>query len=219
MKELRQRKPRERDPKHLAFVRAQPCCVCGSVRMVEAAHVRMSCPNRGKSETGMQEKPDDKWTVSLCAYHHRTGIAAQHVLGERTFWFHVHGRNPFEIAELLWIASGGAARALLPKPIRKPREIKPEHRPAPKRAFPKGRKLQSRGFSKGVLKMENATQLEAAVLKVIAHCGGTRVNISGPRWNAKTKAAAKECVRKELLSGDLTSLDLTDAGQAVLKAA
>lgn len=151
---LRQRTPRVRDDAHLKFVRSQPCCVCGSTRAVEAAHIRMSCPTRGKPSTGMQEKPDDRWSCSLCAYHHRTGIAAQHKLSERIFWFEIHGRNPFEIAERLWIASGGAARALEPKPARKPRKIQPRDRTSPKRkiqsrpTFSAGRKLQGRGFEK-----------------------------------------------------------------------
>lgn len=60
------------------------------------------------------------------------------------------------------------------------------------------------------------TEFETAVLKVIAHCGGSRVNISGPRWNVRTKAAARECLRKGLLSGDTSALGLTAAGHAAL---
>jgi hypothetical protein len=78
---------------------------------------------------------------------HRDRRPAQNV-GERIFWFHIHGRDPFEIAERLWKESGGAERALQPKPVRKPRAIKVQHLHAPKRPFPKGRKLQSRGFEK-----------------------------------------------------------------------
>lgn len=154
---LRQRAPRQHDEKHLAFIRLQPCCVCGSMRNVEAAHVRMGCLAIGKDSTGLQEKPSDCWTVSLCAYHHRTGILAQHKISEERFWFEVHGRNPFEIAARLWTESGGAARALEPKPVKRPRKIKPRDRNAPKRkiparelqsrsTWPQGRKLQSREF-------------------------------------------------------------------------
>jgi hypothetical protein len=64
------------------------------------------------------------------------------------FWFEIHGRDPFEIAERLWKESGGAERALQPKPVRKQRAIKVQHLHAPKRPFPKGRKLQSRAFEK-----------------------------------------------------------------------
>ena len=154
---LRQRTPRQRDDVHLAFVRASGCVVCpkGVNRHTEAAHIRFACIAIGKPATGMQEKPDDKWTVGLCDYHHRTGILAQHKISEERFWFEIHGRNPFEIAARLWIESGGAARALEPKTAKRPKKIKARDRDAPKRKirsspnFPQGRKLQSRGFEKG----------------------------------------------------------------------
>jgi hypothetical protein len=159
---LRQRTPRQVDNAHLAFVRSQPCCVCGSMRNVEAAHIRLACPAIGKRETGMAEKPDDKFSTPLCHYHHQGSILAQHKVGEQIFWFEIHGRNPFEIAARLWIESGGAARAAEraenPKPV-KPRKIKPRDRTKPKRqiparelqsrsAWPVGRKIQGRGFEK-----------------------------------------------------------------------
>lgn len=156
---LRQREPRVRDEKHLAYVRAQPCCVCGSMRNVEAAHLKLRKPEIGKEMPGMAEKASDAFTTPLCHYHHQGGILAQHRIGEQRFWFEVHGRNPFEIAERLWIASGGAARAAEraqnPKPV-KPRKIKPRDRTKPKRQISQrpvmqsrstwatGRKLQSR---------------------------------------------------------------------------
>lgn len=161
---LRQREPRIRDSAHLAFVRAAGCVVCpkGVNRPAEAAHIRMARDAIGKPPTGMQEKPGDNWTCGLCAYHHRTGILAQHKISEADFW-KLHGRNPFEIAASLWIESGGAARATEraanPKPV-KPRKIKPRDRTKPRRqiparelqsrsAFPVGRKMQSRnGFEK-----------------------------------------------------------------------
>jgi hypothetical protein len=145
---LRQRQPRERDEKHLAYVRAQPCCVCRSTRNVEAAHIRMACPARGKQPTGMQEKPDDKWSTPLCNYHHQSGILAQHKIGEQTFWFEVHGRNPFDIAARLWIESGGAARALQPKPAPRPKTSRPRKPPGLRRKIMPGRPLQSRGFER-----------------------------------------------------------------------
>src|ERR1700730_165872 len=95
---LRQRAPRVHDAAHLKFVRQQPCVICKTTRQIEAAHVRMGCLAIGKESTGLQEKPSDCWTVSLCAYHHRTGILAQHKISEERFWFEIHGRNPFEIA-------------------------------------------------------------------------------------------------------------------------
>lgn len=153
MTELRQRSPRQRDAKHLAYVRSLPCCVCGSTRNIEAAHIRIGCPARGKEPLpGLQRKPDDKWTTPLCNYHHQSGILAQHKIGEQEFWFEIHGRNPFDIAERLWIESGGAERAAQPKRAKRERKTAPR-KPKNERAkiqsramFPAGRKLQSRPF-------------------------------------------------------------------------
>jgi hypothetical protein len=138
---LRQRHPRQEDEKHLAFVRAQPCCICGSTRNVEAAHLKMRKPEIGKEMPGMSEKADDRFVTALCRYHHRTGILAQHSpnMTEQRFWFEIHGRDPFEIAERLWIESGGPARAVQPTTKARKRKSRP---------FPQGRKLQSRGFEK-----------------------------------------------------------------------
>lgn len=112
----------------------------------------MACIAIGKPATGMQEKPSDSWTVGLCDYHHRTGILAQHKMAEADFWV-MHGRNPFEIAARLWIESGGAARAIEPKPASRARKTK-SRKPAGQRVkiqgrstFAPGRKLQSRGFA------------------------------------------------------------------------
>lgn len=121
---VRQRHPPQKDRQHLAYVRAQPCCVCGSTRNVEAAHLKMRLPEIGKEMPGMQEKADDRYTTPLCHYHHQSGIQAQHKVGEEVFWREIHGRNPFEIADRLWIESGGAARAGLPQPAKKPRPVK-----------------------------------------------------------------------------------------------
>lgn len=151
---LRQREPRERDNRHLAYVRSLPCCVCGSTRNVEAAHIRMGCEAIGKPPTGMQEKPSDKFSLPLCHYHHQSGVLAQHRVGEKVFWFEIHGLNPFEIAARLWIESGGAARALEPKPVRRPRKTAPRKPPEQRQkiqgraTFPQGRKLQGRGFER-----------------------------------------------------------------------
>jgi len=105
----------------------------------------MACLAIGKRETGMAEKPGDQWSVGLCKYHHRIGFRAQHKISEAEFW-QDHGRNPFEIAARLWVASGGADRAAEreanPKPV-KPRKIKARDRSAPKRKIP-NRSLQSR---------------------------------------------------------------------------
>lgn len=157
---LRQRQPRERDQKHIDYVNKLPCCVCGSTRNVEAAHLKLRLPEIGKEMPGMAMKADDRFVTPLCHYHHQSGILAQHRIVEQRFWFEIHGRNPFGICARLWIESGGAARALEPKPVKRPaRKIKTRERNAPKRkiparpiqsrsTFPQGRKLTSRGFEK-----------------------------------------------------------------------
>lgn len=138
---LRQRSPRHHDKAHLAFIRLQPCCVCGRVQHIEAAHIRMSCLALGKEYTGKAEKPDDNWTVPLCAYHHRIGIASQHNVGEEEFW-KMHGRDPFAIALKYWAQSGGEERAKIPAPI-KVRKIKARKPPERRKRIQRGRKLTS----------------------------------------------------------------------------
>jgi len=67
--------------RHRTFVASFACCKCGSMRSVEAAHVRIG------SSAGMGQKPDDWRTVSLCSACHRGPRAdAQHAMGERSFW-------------------------------------------------------------------------------------------------------------------------------------
>lgn len=150
---LRQRKPREVDARHLKFVREQECCLPFCRREAEPAHLRMDNLAIGKELTGKGEKPHDRFVVPLCPYHHRIGIDCQHNSNEKEWW-NLTGLNPWAIAASLWIESGGAARALEPKPAKRPRKIKVRDRDAPKRriqsrpTFPPGRKLVSRGFEK-----------------------------------------------------------------------
>lgn len=140
MSELRQRAPRQEDRAHLAFIRTRPCCIKHCNRQAEAAHIRMGCPAIGKPETGMQEKPDDRWTVPLCPYHHRIGADSQHANNEREWWA-MRGLNPFQIATDLWKQSGGEERAAMPKPVKPPRKIKARKPHAQRRKVAAGRKL------------------------------------------------------------------------------
>lgn len=87
---LRQREPRQKDAKHLDFIRAQPCCICGDNTSTEAAHIRTASLAHGKRHTGMQEKASDKWTLPLCNAHHRE----QHTMNEMAFWKR-YGIDPF----------------------------------------------------------------------------------------------------------------------------
>lgn len=120
---LRQRDPRQEDPKHLAFVRTQPCCLPFCKREAEPAHLRMGNLAIGKDPAGKGEKPHDKFVVPLCPYHHRIGIDCQHNNNEKEWWDRT-GLNPWAIAASLWIESGGALRAMLPKPPPRERKIK-----------------------------------------------------------------------------------------------
>ena len=65
-----------RNPKYLAWIRTQPCLVCGSTRWIEAAHT---------GPHGLGQKSPDTSAVPLCAIHHRTGNESYHRLGPRKF--------------------------------------------------------------------------------------------------------------------------------------
>lgn len=101
----KKKRPRERREDHLDFVRGCPCLVCGSRVRVHAAHLRASYVALGKRDTGKAEKPDDAWTVPLCAEHHTDGPDAQHKGDELAFWDR-HKINPFLVALALFRASG-----------------------------------------------------------------------------------------------------------------
>lgn len=91
---LRQRQPRVRNEKHLQYIRSLPCCVCGDNTSTEAAHLRVGSINHDKPNTGMGEKPDDKWALPLCGRHHRE----QHAFGNELAWWASKGINPFLLA-------------------------------------------------------------------------------------------------------------------------
>lgn len=86
---------------HLDFIRGLPCAVCGNPHETEAAHVRMSNIKFAKVQAGIGAKPDDRWTVPLCSYHHRE----QHSTGERDFWKWACV-DPCVLALALWGATG-----------------------------------------------------------------------------------------------------------------
>lgn len=90
---LRQRQPRERNERHLDYIRSLPCCICKDDTGTEAAHIRTASLENGKLHTGMAEKPSDKWAVPLCNKHHRE----QHSISEMDFWTK-YGIDPFMLA-------------------------------------------------------------------------------------------------------------------------
>jgi hypothetical protein len=79
----RQRRPRERDPRHLRFVAERPCVICRTNVGVCAHHIKMANPRICKpaaSNIGM--KADDCYTLPLCFTHHEQ----LHAKGEAKFW-------------------------------------------------------------------------------------------------------------------------------------
>ncbi|MEO3387360.1 hypothetical protein [Mesorhizobium sp. CAU 1741] len=94
------KRQRDHDAKHLDWIRTLPCVITGN-RPVEAAHIRYADPVYGKSETGMGEKPSDKWTVPLTSAKHRE----QHSGNEKLFWLR-HGLDPLRIALALYSCTG-----------------------------------------------------------------------------------------------------------------
>ena len=66
----------QRNPRYLAWIRTQPCCVCGTTRGIEASHT---------GPRGLGQKSPDSSAIPLCAKHHRTGDASYHRLGPRKF--------------------------------------------------------------------------------------------------------------------------------------
>ena len=85
-----------RDPKHLAWVREQNCCVPSCMEgLVQAHHVRLA------STSGIGHKPPDWWVVPLCVRHH----VEIHSHGAKTFEA-AHAVNLAELANWYALTSG-----------------------------------------------------------------------------------------------------------------
>ena len=95
------RRPRQKNDKHLDFIRGLPCAVCLNPTETEAAHVRYPDLRFGKRPTGKAEKPDDAFTVPLCGAHHRE----QHQQAERAWW-DGYQIDPLMLALALYKVSG-----------------------------------------------------------------------------------------------------------------
>jgi hypothetical protein len=63
--------------------------------------------------------------------------------------------------------------------------------------------------------MGELTDFELDVLR-LANLYGDGLDLSGPRISRTVQAAARECIRKGLLSGKVKSLTITDAGKAAI---
>lgn len=111
----KQKRPREHNEKHLAFVRGLKCCLCGAPGP-DPAHIRSASPIHGKRETGGSERPADKFTVPLCRKHHDE----QHAGNELLFWAK-YRIDPFTLALSLFAASGDEeiAEAILNSHLRR----------------------------------------------------------------------------------------------------
>ena len=105
------KRPREKNERHLDFIRTLPCLLCGAP--AEAAHIRASYIHFGKPATGAAEKPSDKYAVPLCPEHHRLGNNSQHVAGYEREWWDEHGIEPVIVAALLWSVTGDYEAGLL----------------------------------------------------------------------------------------------------------
>jgi hypothetical protein len=95
------KRPRIKNEKHLDFIRQLPCACCGNNIQTEAAHIRTGELRYGKRTTGGQEKPDDKWALPLCGWHH----TEQHEGAELAFWKR-YQIDPFVFALTLYAHTG-----------------------------------------------------------------------------------------------------------------
>jgi len=98
---MRQREPRAKSQKHLAFIRSLPCIACARDPCGEAAHVRHNFEINGERQFGKAEKPHDWRTVPLCGWCHRENRNSQHHVGEVEFWTQ-RAINPILLASALW---------------------------------------------------------------------------------------------------------------------
>lgn len=91
---------RMEDPAHLAFIRKLPSVLSGQFGC-EACHIRIGSAVHRKKHTGMQQKPDDSWTLPLTPAEHKQ----QHSENELLFW-RSYGIDPFELAIKLYEITG-----------------------------------------------------------------------------------------------------------------
>ena len=144
---MNQRQPRIEDPAYLAYVRQLPCTICQRPGRSDPAHIRSAARQYGKRQTGLGEKPDDKWVLPLCRQHHDE----QHRRGDELAWWASYGiADPFALAIALY-----ATRPVTARPrARREAKIRPREAPADRKKIPAreaewpSRKMQSRPFQR-----------------------------------------------------------------------
>lgn len=82
-----------RAPEYLQWLREQPCHICGTRYVVEAAHT---------GSGGMGLKPSDWDAIPLCEECHRTRPNSYHTLGARA-WREFWDVDLAEVRERLWV--------------------------------------------------------------------------------------------------------------------
>ena len=91
-----------RDRKHLAWIRALPCLVCGRTPC-DPHHIRYG------SNSGVGTKPGDDFTIPLCHTHHRE----LHDKGELRYLYDYGGYEKARtLAKKLYEVTGDTERAL-----------------------------------------------------------------------------------------------------------
>ncbi len=95
------RRARVKVSKHLDDIRTLPCLLTGLEGSTHAAHLRYGDTRYDKRETGMGERPDDRWAVPLCQDLHTMLPGAQHNHSERAWWKYFDV-DPVRVAHLLW---------------------------------------------------------------------------------------------------------------------
>lgn len=103
---MRQRRPRQEDARHLAFIRTLPCIITGENTSVEAAHLRFTDLRVDKDQPGVGAKPDDMWVLPLSGEMHRR----QHATGNELKFWATYGIDPIFYAMALYIYSGDYER-------------------------------------------------------------------------------------------------------------
>lgn len=95
------KRPRAKDPEHLAFIASLVCAVCGAPGPVPHHLLRGVV-------RGMGMRAGDQWVVPLCPEHHRE----LHAGGNETEFFIRYGIDPKALAYALYDCTGDAGAGL-----------------------------------------------------------------------------------------------------------